>query len=665
MLLVAGILAMAALPLAGPRRPWSSKRAIAVALVLLLLGGGLLFVGTRSSTWQGTREAQASMLPGRRVEGGYVTSQACRTCHEEQFESWHDSYHRTMTQAVSHETVVAPFEGVVLETAGRKYYLSRRGDEFWVNMPDPEWYLDKLSGDKQRQRGLRDEPPQVDRRVVMSTGSHHMQLYWVVNPETRRIVTLPFIYLFEDERWVPRADVFLVGKHYHNAAPSVDTWNERCVNCHAVAGQPRLAHDAGRPDTRVAELGIACEACHGPGEEHVRARTAAARQLAGEGDDVHAVGVDPTIINPARCDAKTSAQICGRCHCVSQPYDKQDWLLGAGDTFKPGTNLEDVRLLLRDPRRIALEQGTDPETAVLTNIFQSPERMKHSFWSDGQVRVSGREFNGLLESPCFQRGDMSCVSCHSLHESEPDDQLAAGMKGNQACYQCHAEYEAKLSEHTHHEAGSEGSRCYNCHMPHTTYGLMKGIRSHTISSPNVEESARFGRPNACNLCHLDQTLQWTSEQLASWYGQPQVELDEEQRQTSAALRWLLRGDAGQRAIVGWHFGWEPARQVSGTDWMPPFLAELLVDPYSAVRYIAYHALVKSDEFADLPYDYVGPPKDRAAMRRMTLERWLALPHAIPEEASSRLLMSQDGKIQEDALRKMIGRRDDRPVELWE
>src|ERR1051325_4182157 len=105
------------------------------------------------------------------------------------------------------------------------------------------------------------------------------------------------------------------------------------------------------------------------------------------------------------------------------------------------------------------------------------------------IRVSGREYSGLVQTPCYQKGEMSCVSCHSMHKmTSTDDQLARNMDGNQACYQCHEDFSKKLAQHTRHSAESPGSLCYNCHMPHTTYGLLKGIRSHQISSPTVKSS---------------------------------------------------------------------------------------------------------------------------------------------------------------------------------
>jgi hypothetical protein len=77
-------------------------------------------------------------------------------------------------------------------------------------------------------------------------------------------------------------------------------------------------------------------------------------------------------------------------------------------------------------------------------------------------------------------------------------------------------------------------------MPHTTYGLLKAVRSHQIDSPRVKASLETGRPNACNLCHLDQTLEWASTWLSKWYGHPQAELSPEDRRVSAALLWLLK-----------------------------------------------------------------------------------------------------------------------------
>ena len=47
---------------------------------------------------------------------------------------------------------------------------------------------------------------------------------------------------------------------------------------------------------------------------------------------------------------------------------------------------------------------------------------------------------------------------------------------------------------------------------------------------------------------------------------PPLELPPEHKSIAASLVWMLRGNAAQRVIVAWHFGWQPAQQASGSDW---------------------------------------------------------------------------------------------------
>jgi formate-dependent nitrite reductase cytochrome c552 subunit len=141
------------------------------------------------------------------------------------------------------------------------------------------------------------------------------------------------------------------------------------------------------------------------------------------------------------------------------------------------------------------------------------------------VRVSGREYNGLIDSPCYERATetartLTCFSCHSMHIGADDrrgastwaaaHQVSPGMETNAACLSCHKQFRTNATTHTRHQNESSGSRCYNCHMPYTSYGLLKALRSHQISSPSVTASVQTGRPNACNACHLDKTLGWTA-----------------------------------------------------------------------------------------------------------------------------------------------------------
>jgi hypothetical protein len=302
------------------------------------------------------------------------------------------------------------------------------------------------------------------------------------------------------------------------------------------------------------------------------------------------------------------------------------------------------------------------------------------FWSDGQVRVSGREYNGLIETPCFQRGEMSCLSCHQMHQAADDprpakewadDQLKLGMRGNQACLQCHKHFqrEKALTQHTHHPAGSAGSVCYNCHMPYTTYGLHKAIRSHQVTSPTVAASLATGRPNACNQCHLDQTLEWTSQHLARWYEIAPPALSEDESNTAAAVLWLLRGDAGQRALMAWSMGWSDAHEASGDDWQAPFVAQLLEDPYDAVRLIAARTLRGLPGFRDVDVDLAASPQERSALRQRVWDAWHRQQNAGPKRSEDRpreaILIDEAGALLHHEVERLLKQRDDREIRLLE
>jgi len=564
---------------------------------------------------------------------GYVSSRACKACHPEQYGSWHRSYHRTMTQPGSTDTVLGPVDGVVVHSRGRPYALERRGKEVWVELDDPDW-----TGDPR-------QAPRVERQIVQTTGSHNEQFFWIASGQTRQLTILPIMYrLLDEQRW-ESLDGCCISTPGAVQDSGMGRWNRVCNRCHATHALPRIDQATNEMDTRMAEFGIACEACHGPGGEHAEGQRDPRRRYA----EHFGRESELAIVDPSRLPKERSAEVCGQCHSISGFHDdpaREQWRR-EGFPFRPGDVLADTRPLLTS--------GDD------------------HFWSDGMIRVSGREYNGLVRSPCFERGEMTCLSCHSMHKEEDDprsldewatDQLKPGMDGDAACTQCHTQFATRdaIAAHTHHAPGSTGSSCMNCHMPYTTYGLLKGIRSHTIASPSVQESVTTGRPNACNLCHLDRTLAWTGEKLERFYGIAPPELGEEERTIAAGVLWAVRGDSGQRALSVWSMGWDPARAASGTDWMTPFLLVALRDPYSAVRMIAQRTIARQPEGDRLVgYEPMGAPEGWMRRTDPVYVAWASRRRA----PSAALLIGLDSGLDMPPFSRLLSRRDNKPLVLNE
>jgi len=589
------------------------------------------------------QQPYATTLPYRRDDDEYVGSASCRECHADEHKSWHESYHRSMTQLMSPETVQAAFDGQSHEFQGELFTMHRRGDEYWTSIES----IDEANASPDSR-----DSQALHLRLGMVTGSHHMQVFWLPGMMGNLQIGFPFAWLVDDRRWAPRNSLFIRDPH---TVISKENWNMNCIRCHTTGPQPRPNQAAQRFESRVADLGISCEACHGPAERHVERQQRLVRLP--ESERQAALDAEPlAIVQPADLDHVRSSQVCGSCHGMKW-FDKSEKWTAHGFGYRPGDDLEQTTPMIR-PTQLDKQPWLKPV------LEKNPSILNDFFWPDGHIRVTGREYNGLLESACYQRGEMSCVSCHSMHRSNPNDQLAPGMRGNRACLQCHDDMAGDLTAHTRHAADSAGSNCTNCHMPHTSYGLLKAIRGHTIETPNIATSIKTGRPNACNLCHLDKTLEWTAGHLAKRTGQAKPTVPEEDRTTAASALWLLKGDAGQRALTAWHMGWQPALEASGSGWQSPLLAELLNDPYSAVRYMAHKSLTKQPGFGGFEYDFVADEPARMAKREAALTNWKP-PTNDTSANPTIVLMNADGQRLTNQVQQLIQKRDDRPMRLRE
>lgn len=610
----------------------------------------------------------------------YSSSAVCQKCHFKEYQSWHHSFHRTMTQVASPTNFVGKFDGTQIKAYGLKYRVFMRDGQFWAEMPDPDEMINRQrTFELRRASGGTYENlnwegiSQVERQVVMSTGSHNYQTYWVESAKyPGTLMTLPLVFLIADKQWIPREEAFM---YPPGPRRMVTVWNDHCINCHSTGPAPR-PYGINAPVTRrvvetgfhtqVGEVGIACEVCHGPAAEHVRLRKA---EAAGDTSITPAQLTNDPIVQPALLnDHRRATYVCGQCHGVYvRTGEFGTRFRDQGTDFIPGEDLLAKRHYIFPP----WDAATYPDEASHARAVEEFERnrnfFRERFWDNGQVLAGGREFTAISMSKCFTKGSISCLSCHSMHQSDPDDQLKQGMETSAACTQCHkeAQYTEDITQHTHHKANSTGSDCLNCHMPRTTYALFKAIRSHQIAAPDLAGSINHGVPNACNLCHLDQPLGWTQEHLANWYGYSRQKLTVEQQQVSAAIVWLLTGDAAQRVITVWHVGWKPAQEVSDADWLAPFVAKLIDDPYGVVRYVAKRSLATLPHFEGFKVDFRASADELHATSQAIIREWQQQQNGPPSRTGPRVLINGDGKLAEPPIQWLLDHRNNRPVTIKE
>ncbi|MCC9601307.1 cytochrome c3 family protein [Stieleria sp. JC731] len=578
---------------------------------------------------------------------GYIGSDSCRQCHQEHHQSWHESYHRTMTQMVGPESVPESIvDGGRIEFLDEDYVFTREGDEYFVELNDP------IANGKR-----------VKRKLVLMTGSHHMQVFWYESGYDQTPAQLQIMYYIDGGRWIPRRSAFLRHPNMHKDY-ELGRWNGICSNCHATQTRTRPPESGEiNWETSIAEYGITCEACHGPGEEHVKLHQPSdSSPLNNE-----VARQDDPIVNPSELPKDLKSDLCGQCHgmmmiSIADAKDKETYF-SSGRQFRPGDQLEDAPFL-----RLVRASKDFKESESFRLFDAHPGVTENHFWPDGQMRVTGRDYSGMIESPCYQRGELGCVSCHTMHQQDEslqaewkDDQLKPQMRTDDACLQCHPSYADLGESHTHHPVGSEGSRCMNCHMPHTVYGILKSSRSHTISSPSVATTLQTGRPNACNLCHLDFTLQQTAKHLHEWYGHDIPELSDDQKNTADSLLHFITGDAAQRALQVNAFQWPPAQKASGTGWMPLFFLLGMDDEYHAIRLISERGFNLLPDVEPFTYNFLDSLESRGATMGRQYQKALSKEHQV----DGRLLIDSSGYFDRRRMERLMEQRDERPIYLQE
>lgn len=112
------------------------------------------------------------------------------------------------------------------------------------------------------------------------------------------------------------------------------------------------------------------------------------------------------------------------------------------------------------PGQAHVDAGGDA-SQILTFSAMTPVEV-----SETCVTCHNREEHAEWEGSAHEGRDVSCISCHSVHE--PKSQDAQLVKATQAetCAQCHTDKQAKLQRSGHMPVREGKMECSSCHNPH-------------------------------------------------------------------------------------------------------------------------------------------------------------------------------------------------------
>lgn len=387
----------------------------------------------------------------------YVGSDTCAGCHADQATDWAGSHHALAWTAPSADTVLGDFDDAVFAHDGMSVTFHRQGDGFGAQVTEKDG-------------SIRDYP------LHSVVGVAPLQQY-LFETEPGRLQSFDVVWDTIAKHWYalyPDQDL-PPGDGLHWTGP-YKTWNARCAECHATGYVRNYGLRTGRYQSEQAEIGVGCEACHGPGSAHVDWIETGAALPAGLGP----AGFPMTF---SMDDRDGYVGQCAGCHSRREA-------LGDGNPL-PGTPFGDAYSLA------LLRPGL--------------------YHADGQIQDEVYVYGSFLQSKMYQKG-VGCGNCHDPHSGAP---LA---EGNALCTQCHSPAgnpdfpSLRLSvyddpAHHFHPQGSAGAQCRNCHMIERTYMGIDGRRDHSFRVPRPDLGARINAPDACTDCHGDRTQDWAAGEI--------------------------------------------------------------------------------------------------------------------------------------------------------
>jgi hypothetical protein len=200
----------------------------------------------------------------------------------------------------------------------------------------------------------------------------------------------------------------------------------RCFECHASYVDRTFVRSGTLAvnetlDRNSIIYGIDCERCHGPALQHVTFHQ--------EHPSVKTAGFITSIKSLSR---QQQLDLCAVCHSGNDQSPQRSLF-----AFAPGDTLSHFYY----PDFGAGAGGAEPD-------------------------VHGKQLQLLQSSLCFEKTDMTCTSCHSLHGPE-ENNTAAFLSQCMACHlnSAHAAGILKENEQKKRDFNLVGLNCIDCHMP--------------------------------------------------------------------------------------------------------------------------------------------------------------------------------------------------------
>jgi hypothetical protein len=534
-------------------------------MILIVLMGLLVAAGSndKKQTAQDVEPARALMAQQLTAnlktfystkaleDGVYVGAEFCIACHTD-YSVWRDTKHAQALRRPMAEYSLQAGKGVVADYDSNGVDDFMQGldfnqidsafDAFKPNAPilsynEGTYYI--TIGEQTMpvvitQGGTGDWKQRYLLRVPVTDTADGLSMENYVSPVQYNEKTHGYV-IYHSEAWYNDDNSVRFGPDtsiVQVAAENGRSYSKKCIGCHSTGLRelgktetdewlyrpyPAALHRADDPsypdydhDGISDIVNVSCEACHGPGSQHILAS-----------------GNPEMIVNPSDLEPAEANMVCGQCHSriKSVPNATHDWAIN-------------------DETYVYWQPGSE---TPLSDFFTDAAGR----WPDGvSSKQHHQQYFDFLASgkPDFPFHPVMCIECHDSHGNTANKHLIRDVipeevdgeellipvenDNDSLCLACHASHGAfsdltkpmvadfdtnrdaiakVVSEHTHHPFAPERSmglsRCSKCHNPKIAKSAIHyDVHSHTFEAIPPEKNLAFqdagGMPDSCSVsCH--------------------------------------------------------------------------------------------------------------------------------------------------------------------
>ena len=240
----------------------------------------------------------------------YVGSSQCGACHAAYFKTWKKTAHSVYIHGIKKKDLRGmPVDGKI-KTIGSpatvKFKLASQGAKLLLTLYDLSNQNSSTTYEIWRTQGGNGVAGKVRLLIRQDETTMMSPVQWNHLDPTRKGDDKFSAY--NPEHWYNSYGTLILNGGI--AAPAfaqsqlINSWERRCMGCHTTGTKLKYVAATGKFVDESNELNIGCEACHGPGSEHV-------------------AGPSPlNIVNPASLEKQKGLDVCARCHIRGSSVDK-------------------------------------------------------------------------------------------------------------------------------------------------------------------------------------------------------------------------------------------------------------------------------------------------------------------------------------------------------